>query len=363
MSRKKSSITVNSLFSSLIVLVLILSVIGLFFVFEVSTAESFRLTGHQFHFLFQQSKWLLLGLALMVLAIFIPSNWWQQTSFIFYLLTLVLLFLIFIPGFGIEINGARRWLQLSFFRFQPVELLKLTLVLFFSSWLCRHQRIRPLVFFTSLPVLLLFFQPDLGSLLVVISISVILYFVAGGDLWNMAKLLVFGLLFITISILVAPYRLRRVQTFFTPDTDITGTGFHVRQLKLALGSGGLFGRGIGQSKQKYSYIPEASTDSIFAIIGEELGFMGSLLVLTMLFSFTYLCFKVAKKYEPQSFEYLLCVGIASWVGIQTILNVAAVSSLIPFTGLPLPFFSAGGSSLVSLLMASGIVLRLSIQSK
>jgi cell division protein FtsW len=229
------------------------------------------------------------------------------------------------------------------------------MVLFFASWLSNHQRWLPFLFWTGLPVGLLMLQPDLGSTLIVISIAVGMYFVAGGSIKKLAVLGLVGLIGTSMLVASSPYRMERVKTFVNSDYDPLGAGFHVRQITIALGNGGAIGQGIGKSKQKFSYIPEVSNDSIFAIVAEELGFLGSSLIVALFGLYFATSASILKQTKPGSYEYLVTSGVLIWLGSQTILNLSAVVVLVPLTGLPLPFFSYGGSSLIMILLASGII--------
>lgn len=332
----------------------LLSLLGLLFVFEASVAQSMTMFGHQYHFVRHQSQWLAAGTILMLVVSFIPPQWYRQAAVVVYTAGVILLGLVLIPGIGVSINGARRWLALGNLSFQPVEIMKLGLVLFFAHWLSHHQRWQPFVFLAGLPIGLVLLQPDLGSTLIVVSIAVGMYFLAGGTLKSISILGAAGLVGLILLVTTSSYRWQRVQTFINLESDPLGTGFHVRQITLALGSGGWFGQGIGKSRQKFSYIPEVSNDSIFAIVAEELGFVGSLVVLAGFGWFVKSLFSCLKATQHQPYLYLLAAGVTLWLTAQIILNLAAVVVVVPLTGLPLPFFSYGGSALVMLLLATGV---------
>lgn len=269
------------------------------------------------------------------------------------------LILVFIPGIGLRLNGANRWFTVfGLFTIQPVEFVKLALVTFFATWMVKHQRLLPLAVLTGLPVGLLMLQPDLGSTLIVLAVAFGMYFVAGGKMTYLSAIASLGLIFVVITIVSSPYRLQRVTTFFNPELDPLGSSFHIRQITLALGQGGWLGQGIGESKQKYNYIPEASSDSILAIVAEEVGFIGVLIISFLFWAYIVTAFKIALKFPPGSFEYILALGLAIWFSAQTLLNIAAVVALVPLTGIPLPLFSYGGSSLVMIMLSTGILVKL-----
>lgn len=337
---------------------LVLSLIGLFFVFEASTIESFNLFNHPYHFFNQQAMWLGLGLVVLLITTFIPLKFWQHLAPIIYIASLIAMLLVFIPGVGLKLNGARRWFLIAGFSFQPVEILKISTIIYFADWLSKHQRFLPFVVLSLFSALLLLLQPDMGSLLIILWISFGLYFLAGGEIKTFLLSGGAGVFLLAILILTSPYRLKRLQTFLDPDSDPLGASFHIKQVTLALGSGAWFGRGIGNSVQKYAYIPEASSDSIFAIVAEELGFFGSSLIILLFFTLFYLAYKVAHKYPDQSFPFLMAMGINLWLTGQILLNLSALVALVPLTGLPLPFFSYGGSALLMVLFGIGLLLRL-----
>lgn len=340
------------------VFILVLSLLGLLFVFEASTAEALKMVGNPFYFLQQQAIRVGLGVVALVMIQFIPIAWWQKIAPLAYGGSLLLLVAVFIPGIGLELNGASRWLSLGGFVFQPVEIAKFGVVLFFAHWLSQHQRLMPLLFLSGLPALLLMLQPDLGSTLVLLGIAFGMYFVAGG---KMGKLFLAGLglaIVLVPLILFSPYRRERVTTFFDPNSDPLGSSFHVRQLILALGNGGWMGQGIGNSKQKYFYIPEASSDSIFAIVAEETGFLGATGVMLLFTGYVLTASQLIQKHKAGSYAQLVGAGMLIWIALQWLLNIAAVVALVPLTGIPLPFFSYGGTAQFMILAASGMIWQL-----
>jgi cell division protein FtsW len=346
---------------SLLITTLLLCLLGLLFVFDASVAEAYATFHNQYYFLQQHAIWFGVGLGTMIIGYLTPIAVWKKCSTLMFIGGIALLIGVFIPGIGRNLNGANRWIFFGSFGFQPVEPMKFALIAFFSSWLTKHQRFLPFILTTGLAALLVILQPDLGSLLVLTSIAVGLYFVAGGKMLYLFGIGAIGLTFLTLAVVTSSYRMDRVRTFFNPELDPLGNGFHVRQITLALGRGGMFGQGIGNSRQKFSYIPEASTDSIFAIIAEEVGFVGSAILIALFGWFFSIILRIIAHTPEHSFEHLLSWGIFFWLAIQTTLNLAAVVVLVPLTGIPLPFFSYGGTSLVMLLFIIGILLRISKQ--
>lgn len=348
----------------LFLLTAVISSLGLLFVFESSVAESFSTFGTAYHYVKAQGMWLILGYFILFAASFTPISLWKKFAPIFYAISIFTLILVFIPHIGMKLNGANRWFSLfGLVTIQPVEFAKLALVTFFASWMSKHQRLAPFGFLTAIPVTLLILQPDLGSTLIFLSIAFGLYFVAGGEMKHILIISAVGLLFVISAIFSSPYRLQRVTTFFNPELDPLGSSFHIRQITLALGQGGWFGQGIGESKQKHNYIPEASSDSILAIVAEEIGFVGVVAISLIYLAYIITGYKIALRYKPGSFEYLLGLGLTIWFSAQTLLNIAAVVALVPLTGIPLPLFSYGGSSLVMIMLATGIQIKLAKTSE
>lgn len=354
--KKKKQLS-SSLFSLFVLF--LLCALGLFFVFEASVAESFAQYGHQYHFFYRQLQWFGVGAGAFITGLLLPLKWLKKLSPSLFIFGVIMLLIVFIPGIGLEINGAKRWFMIGGFSFQPVELFKVCLILFFANWLSQHQRILPLLFSIAIPTVILLMQPDFGSLLIILFIALGLYFVSGGSVKNLLPVGLITVLLLTILVISSPYRLRRVNTFFDPESDPLGASFQIRQISLALGSGSWFGQGLGNSQQKNAFIPEASSDSIFAIIAEEVGFVGSMLLLIFFVIHIYHLYKVSLRLKEGSFEQLLMSGLWLWVAGQALLNLSAIVALVPLTGLTLPYFSYGGSSLVSLLFLNGVGYKLS----
>jgi cell division protein FtsW len=348
------------IYSKLILLVATaLSLVGLVFVFEASVAEAFQDFHDPYHFVRHQAMWLILGLLMMLICSYIPYKFWQKMGPLLYVIAILLLIATVIPGLGKAVNGASRWLVIAGVTLQPVEVLKISMIMFFANWMSKHQKIAPFLLLTVLPTALLMMQPDLGSALIVLAIAFGIYFLAGGRLVHLSILGLAGIMGIAMLILIQPYRMRRITTFLNPELDPLGSSFHIRQITLAIGSGGWLGQGIGKSRQKYSYIPETSTDSIFAIVAEEIGFVGSTVLVLAFLWYLKLGYSLLVIEKPMSYPYLLKGGILMWISTQIVLNLGSVVALVPLTGVPLPFFSYGGSSLVMILCATGILSQTS----
>jgi cell division protein FtsW len=277
-------------------------------------------------------------------------------------MTIILLVAVLIPGIGQKANGARSWIDLGFFNLQPTEFAKLTTIIYLASWFSNKERKRFFSFLFLIGVILglVMLQPDLGTATVIYSLAVIIYFLAGVDLHYLMALIPLSLVGFLGLVFMAPYRFRRLTAFLRPHEDPQGVSYHINQILISLSQGGVFGRGLGASRQKYLFLPEAHTDSIFAILGEEFGFIGSTLVI---FAFFVLLYKLYSLYHNTGdrFGKLLVGGVFAFFGLQTIINLGGMVGLMPLTGVPLPFISYGGSHLLISFMLLGIALNVSKQ--
>ena len=336
--------------------------LGLVFIFEASSVSAFRDFGDKYHYLKDQSQWLFLGLTLMFFFSFFDYHRLYPLALPLIFITIILLLAVFLPGLGLKALGAHRWLDFRAFTLQPAEAAKLALVIYLSAWFSSKERERLFAFVTlcSLIVGLVIAEPDLGTGIVICVLAVILYFLSGAPWWHFGLLApgIFG--GILALAVVSPYRLRRLVTFFNPGNDPLGASYHIRQVLLAFGSGGFWGLGLGKSRQKFEYLPEAMTDSIFAIIGEEIGFIGAILVIALFVFILWRGIKIALL-APDRFGQLLAYGISFWISTQAIINLGSMVALLPLTGVPLPFVSYGGSNLVVTLTGVGILLNISKQ--
>jgi cell division protein FtsW len=356
----------------LLALVVIMCLCGLLMLYDASVVVADRLFDDKYHFVTQQAIFLMLGLAGLLVTSKIDYHVWQSLAPLLLLGGLGLLVAVFIPGLGLEVLGARRWLKLgsSSFTLQPSYLLCFALIAYLASWLGGE---RPdkwsfrtgyvpfgiLMGFILMVVALL--QRDLGSASILALTSLSMLFLAGAPLWQILTTVGGGLATVTGLVWLEPYRMGRITSFLDRSNDALGSSYHINQALIALGSGGWLGLGLGQSRQKYSYLPEVQTDSIFAIIGEELGYVGALVIIG---AFVYLVWRGMRiaAMAPDPFGKLLVGGITSLIGIQVFVNLFAIAAIIPLTGIPLPFFSSGGTSLIVLLSSIGIVLNVSRQA-
>lgn len=340
--------------------VFVLSLFGILMVYDSSVAIAVRDFGNQYYYAREQAKWLIVGMATLGVFSFIDYHYWQKLAFPILMGTFILLLAVFLPGIGVRALGAHRWINFGFFILQPAELAKLSIVIYLSAWFTsrEHGRLFSFLLLMAMVVGLVLIEPDLGTSIILVSIAVILYFGSGAPFFH------FGVLLPTLALgliglaIISPYRMARLTTFLHPDQDTQGASYHIHQALLALGSGGWFGVGVGQSRQKYEYLPEANTDSIFAIIGEEFGFVGAASVILAFVFLVWRGFRIARR-APDRFGTLIALGVTVWIAVQTVINLSAMAALMPLTGVPLPFISYGGSSLIIILAAVGILLNVS----
>lgn len=341
-----------------------LSLIGLFFVFEASSVRGFSEYSNSFYFFKLQAIWIVAGLVLMY--IFSKIDYHNLYYFAFPLMmgTIVLLMLVLIPGIGSSAGGARRWIDFGIINIQPTEIAKFAVIIYLSSWFLKQERKRFASFVGLLFVLmfLIILQPDLGTAIIVFLISVIIYFIAGIQIHYLFLFVPLAATAFYILIHISPYRFRRLTAFLNPSSDPLGIGYHINQILISLSNGGLFGLGFGVSKQKYLYLPEAHTDSIFAIISEEFGFIGSFLLICAFVALLYKIYVIAYS-APDRFGRYLAGGILAYFGLQVIINLGGMVNLFPLTGVPLPFISYGGSNLSISFILIGIVINIAKKIK
>lgn len=341
--------------------VLIAVVLGIVLVYDASVAEAFSQFGDKFYFARQQAMWVGLGCGALIVSALLPMGFWRTMGILIFFFALISLIAVLIPGVGTIVQGARRWIVFGPFRFQPSELMKLGIVLYFSTWLTKHQRSGPFMFMTVLIFGLVMLEPDLGTGLIILAIAFSLFVAAGGAWKYIIAFALIGIVGISALIVTSPYKMRRMAAYLNPDSDPLGASYHIRQITIALGSGGWFGQGIGKSRQKYQYIPEASTDSIFAIAAEELGFVGALGIISLYVVMIYQGFRIVSMAKHKQ-DQLVALGVTVWIASQAMLNLASVVALVPLAGVPLPFLSYGGSSLISMLASSGILIGIGRRS-
>jgi cell division protein FtsW len=345
---------------TLFVLTLIATIFGLIMVFDSSSVTAIRDFADKFYYARQQVIWVIIGFVGLIFASKFDYHKLEKLASPFFLFNILLLIIVLIPGIGVKVMGARRWLNILGVSIQPAELIKLSFIIYLSAFLSKKKPFFHFVGILGLLVALIMLEPDLGTTIVIVTSSLTVFFVSGVNLIYFLCLGGLGLVSGLLLILSSSYRRERLMTFLDMGKDPLGASYHIRQVLLALGAGGLWGLGLGASRQKFSYLPEAMTDSIFAIIAEELGFFGAVAVIILLLSVVWRGFAIARK-APDSFGQYLAIGISSSIGIQILVNIASQVALVPLTGVPLPLISYGGSSLIVVLTSIGMLLNISKQ--
>jgi cell division protein FtsW len=352
------------------VLVVLLIGIGMILIFSTGWISILKKTAGASEgngFIVQQVRSFFIG----VVAWALLSKWdyhhLQKYARYIFIASILVMFLVLVPGISLKVNGATRWVNILGFNFQPVEFFKLGTVIFAAAWLAKNKNnlskpkegLFPLLAILAIVAFLtVYLQKDMGSSMVIVLSLFAMYFVAGAGWANIVAAFSVLILGVGALAIAAPYRLARVLTFLGKSDDQSAAAYHINQALIAIGSGGILGRGLGKSLQAYGYLPEATNDSIFAIIGEEAGMWGAGIIIAVFALLFWRSIRIAKS-APDDFGKLLAFGIAFWIGFQALINVSAMLGLIPLTGIPLPFVSYGGTSLVALLAAVGILQNIS----
>ncbi len=346
--------------------VVLLISIGLLMIFSASAYTSNSEFGDPLFFVKKQMLWVLLAFVGLLVAFKIPYLWLRKLGVAAMIFSILSLIVLMIPGVGREVSGSVRQINLGFASFSPSEMSKLCTVIFLASSLSNNLDSIKKFLGGLLPYLVLIgvicglvmMQPDLGTTFAIALTAVLMLAMAGARMSHLVLLALVGAALIVSAIVLEPYRLIRFTAFLDPWKYASGAGFQTIQSLYALGSGGLFGMGLGQGRQKFFYLPEQHTDFIFAILGEELGYIGIMLVLLLFAVFAWRGFRIALK-VPDNFSSLLAAGLTTMIISQAIINMGVVGGLLPVTGIPLPFISYGGSSLLFIMAAVGILLNLS----
>ena len=355
---------------ALLAVVVILNAIGVLMVLSASSVQALKQFGSSWVFFQRDAMWVAAGAIALVLTSRFDYRRWMQLRVPLLGSALVLLVAVLVPSIGTDVYGSSRWLRLGPVSIQPSEIGKLALLVFAAGLLAQRAdkvadtrlTMRPvLVVFLTLAVLIMA-QPDMGTTLVLGCIALTLVFVAGTPMLPMTKLVAAGAGLAFLAARLEPYRWARMSNFGDPFADAGDTGYQLAQSLVGLGSGGLTGLGLGASRAKWGFLPNAHTDFIFAILGEELGLLGSLLVVALFVTFIVLGIRIALR-APDRFGMLLAAGVTAWVGGQAFLNLGVVVGLLPVTGVTLPFVSFGGSSLLVTMAATGILLNIAKQDR
>ena len=352
--------------STLFITILITSIFGIIMIYSASYIWAEYKFNDPFKFVKNQFLFFIIGTIMMIFISKINYNKYLKYSNKILLVTVILLILVLIPGIGTIRNGSRSWFGIGSFGIQPSEAAKLALIIFTSKYLSNNQKdiknikkgVIPILGITLFIFGLIMLQPDFGTGVIIVMSIIGLLFVAGANLKFFFSLGILGVIGVVVLIIIAPYRLERIISFINPWSDPLGSGFQIIQSLYAIGPSGLFGYGFLNSRQKHFYLPEPQTDFIFSIIAEEFGFMGIIIVSTLFLIIIYKGFKIARN-SKDLFSKYLSFGITFELAFQAMLNLMVVTGLIPVTGVTLPFFSYGGSSLLITLCSMGILLNIS----
>ena len=362
-----------------IFIVVCLILLGGLILVSVSLPISQEKFGSSFYYLNHQILYgFLPGLILAFLAFKINLVRLKKFAPLFLLVNLIFLGMVFLPHLGVSFRGSARWINLGPISFQPSEFLKLSFILYLSSWLASRTEKKfthttkklawgfSQTFFAFLAVIgitgiFLIFQPDISTLLVIILVATLMYFLAKTPLWHSILLIFMIILAFLVLIKIAPYRFNRILVFLNPELDPMGIGYQIKQALIAIGSGGIFGSGLGLSLQKFGFLPHSISDSIFAIFAEETGFLGSLVLVLLYLVFFWRGLKIGKQ-TGDNFSKFCAFGTTFWITLQAFVNIGSMIGILPLTGIPLPFISYGGSALISELIGVGILFNISRQT-
>jgi len=345
-----------------------LIIFGLMVLTSAGSAIGYQKFGDSYYFVKHQFVLgILPGLALLLFFVKVSYKKLQKISPLLLFMSILLLISVFIPGIGAKYGGAQSWVNVFGYSFQPSELVKLTFLLYLAAWLAKrgekgirdfYYGLLPFVFVIGIISVLMLMQPDMGTLSIIIFMCMAVFFASGAQIKHVAGLIAIGMSSIFLLIKLSPYRAARLTTFLHPEMDPLGIGYHINQAFLAIGSGGFWGRGFGYSRQKFSYLPEVTGDSIFAVMAEELGFLFGTIVILLFVFIMYRGYKIAQN-APDMFGSLVATGIISWFTFQAFFNISSMIGLMPMTGVPLPFISSGGTALAVAMAAIGILINIS----
>lgn len=356
----------------ILVSTLALLTIGLLMVASASMVISDQQYGYPFHYFIHESVYLIIGLTLAWVATKIPIKLWKKYSGYLLVLSFLLLIAVLIPGIGKVVNGSRRWLNFGIISLQVSEAVKFSAILYLASYLQRYQNqvryelkgfIKPMVLIALMAMLLLL-EPDFGAVAVLTVTFLVLLFLANVRLWPFCVLFLVVVVALSALAILSPYRLERLTTFLNPWHTQYGSGYQLTQSLIAFGRGGLFGVGLGNSVQKLYYLPEAHTDFLFAVLAEELGLVGELIVVALFTALVIRIFMLARRAQLTNdpFSAYVAYGVGLWIGLQTMINMGVNVGILPTKGLTLPFISYGGSSMLVNCVVIGIVLRIAYET-
>jgi len=348
-------------------LVMLLLAVGFVIFYSASQSLLGRSSGAGFGLVaIKQFMILLVGFVGLIIFSNIPYKHYRTVAFWFFLATVIFNILVFIPGIGFASGGAKRWIDLGFLTFQPSELLKLGFVMYAACWLsAERERIQsllkgilPFLAIVAVPLVILLKEPDTGTFLVLFAAALGMLLLAGARWKHLLMLVIFSIIAILLLAVWKPYIRDRLETFFDPTKDMQGQSYQINQALIAVGSGGIFGRGFGQSTQKFNFLPEPIGDSIFAVLCEEFGLLGGSILIIIYTLFFAWGIKIAMRVSDQ-FGRLLAAGLVILISAQAFINISSMLGIIPLTGVPLTFVSHGGSALIIALIEAGIILNIS----
>lgn len=350
----------------LLVAIGLLMAVGLVALLSASISESKEDLGNVYgYFTHQLLFGVLGGMIAGTAAYLIPYRITKKLALPFFLLGLLLLILIFVPGIGVSLGGARRWINLGIIDLQPAEVVKVGFTLYLAAWLDTHYKelkemavLIPFLILLGILALLLILQPNFSSLLLISAIGVAMYFAAGAPVKYIAGLGALGVLGSLILVKIAPYRFNRILAFLDPSNDPLGISYQINQAFISIGSGRWFGTGLFQGIQKQTFLPEPMNDSIYAVWAEETGFIGASLLVILFLVFLWRTLAISERAQDRFIKYA-SLGIGVWIFLQASINIGAMVGVVPLTGMPLPFISYGSSSLIAVLAVSGLLLQFS----
>jgi len=350
--------------SLLLALIGVLCVFGVVMVGSASEVVSIATYGSPWAILVREIMWMTIGIVVLVITCRVDYRRWRRLGGPLLIVSIVLLFIVLVPGIGVSAGGSSRWIGFGQFRIQPSELTKLALAVFGADLVVRREQrggdhrtiIGPLLLVASLAGGLVLLQPDMGTALVLACITLALLVASGVSMRPLAKVGGGLVVLAVVAGLIEPYRRARILSFLDPTAHAKGSGYQVVQSLIGLGSGHLVGLGLGSSHEKWGLLPNAHTDFIYSVIGEELGLVGAVAVLAALVAFAWFGLRAAQR-APDRFGSLLSVTLVAWIASEAFINIGAVVGLLPVTGIPLPFISFGGSSLVITLAAAGMLVN------
>ncbi len=354
----------------LITIVFVLVVFGIIMLASATGPKAFEKFNDSYWFVRHQ---LIYGIGIGLVSFFIAANidyrFWKKKAFSILIFSIILLLLVFVPHIGSKYGHARSWINIFGFSLQPSEIIKLTFLMYFCAWLEANKEkgligkwnnFKSFVIIIAIVSVLILIQPDMGTMSILLATSLIVYFIAGANIFYLSGFVSLAVVSLLVMIHFTKYQANRFTAFLHPELDPMGIGYHINQALLAIGSGGIFGRGLTASRQKFNYLPQVAADSIFAVIAEEMGFIVCVILIMLFILLFYRGIKIAM-YSKDEYGKLLSIGIVSWIIIQVFINIGGMINLMPMTGVPLPFISYGGTAMVVNLTAMGILVNISKQ--